>query len=150
MRKAIVIVAAVAILGLLAISNKHSDGPALVAPTITSNTGSGTTASSSASQTANSVSYKDGTYTGSTEDNLYGPVQVAAVISNGKITDIKFLQMPSDQRQSQERTDFSEPYLKESAISHQSANIDFVSGATDTSQGFEQSLQAALNQAAAA
>ena len=36
------------------------------------------------------------------------------------------------------------PYLRQEFLSAQSANIQGVSGATDTSQAFEQSLQSAL------
>jgi uncharacterized protein with FMN-binding domain len=40
--------------------------------------------------------YKDGTYTGSVEDAFYGNIQVRATINSGKITDVQFLQYPSD------------------------------------------------------
>lgn len=148
MKRGVVITLAVAILGALSTISKDK-------PASSTGYGSGmsTTPVSQINNTnANSqsiaTSYKDGIYTGSSADNPYGTVQIAAVISSGKITDIKFLQMPSHQGHSQEVTNFSEPLLKQSAISKQSANIDFVSGATDTSYGFEQSLQAALDQAA--
>ena len=36
------------------------------------------------------------------------------------------------------------PYLRQEFLSVQSANVQLVSGATDTSQAFEQSLQSAL------
>jgi uncharacterized protein with FMN-binding domain len=147
MRKALTILAAVAILGTLALFNSKRN-PAFSPNPPTNSASQSSTSSNSSTTAASAVTYKDGTYTGSAVDNPYGTVQVAAVISSGKITGINFLQMPSDQRESQQRTSFSEPYLKQSAIAKQSANIDFVSGATDTSYSFEQSLQAALNQAA--
>jgi len=94
--------------------------------------------------------YKDGTFTGSSEFTPYGTIQISVVISGGKINDINFLQMPSDQQGSQARSDYSKPLLKQETLSRQSANIDFVSGATSTSEGYQQSLQAALNQARSA
>jgi uncharacterized protein with FMN-binding domain len=94
-----------------------------------------------------SGTYKDGTYTGDAEDTIYGTVQVAAVINGGKITDIKFLRMPGPEGHSKEVTAFAEDPLKQSTLNHQSANIDFVSGATQTSEGYVQSLQAALDRA---
>lgn len=152
MRKAIVVVVAVAILGVISIFNsKHQNATSSTGTSINPSSQVATntaTTTSTASTPATPTSYKDGTFTGTTEYNPYGPVQVAAVVSGGKIVDIKFLQMPSDERESQQRTTYAEPYLKQSAIDKQSANIDFVSGATDTSQTFEQSLQSALNQAA--
>jgi uncharacterized protein with FMN-binding domain len=150
MRKAIVVVVAVAILGALAVFNsKHS--PASSPAPQTGQSAGVVQGSNSADTTASSMpaSYKDGTYTGMAIENPYGIVQVAAVISGGKITDINFVQMPGPEQHSKEVTAFSESPLKQSALSKQSASIDFVSGATDTSLSFKDSLQAALNQAAA-
>lgn len=93
--------------------------------------------------------YKDGTYTGSTEDVGYGPVQVQAVVSGGKLTGVNFLQMPSDRQQSQQIASEAEPLLLQEAIQAQSSAIDTVSGATSDSEGFVQSLQSALDQAKA-
>jgi uncharacterized protein with FMN-binding domain len=150
MKKALVIIIAVAILGFLGLQSKNKSNSANTVATSPSGLSSpaptSTTASSSSSTSA---AYKDGDYTGSTAQTPYGPVQVTAVISGGKMSDIKFLQMPSDEPHSREVTSFSEPRLKQLALSNQTAQIDFVSGATSTSEGFEQSLQAALDQAAA-
>lgn len=150
MRKALVIIAVVAILGAISALNKNGK-PATFKPgaAATQSQSSPSASSSGANATTPAATtYKDGTYDGTAVYMPYGTVQVAAVINGGKITDIRFLQMPGPEPESQQRTSFAEPYLKQSAISNQSANIDFVSGATDTSQSFEQSLQAALNQAA--
>jgi uncharacterized protein with FMN-binding domain len=151
MRKAIVIVVAVAILGVLALFNsKHSSQPDSAATTTNTPTTSATTTppSSDTGTQETSSALKDGTFTGTAVSNPYGTVQVAAVISGGKIADINFLQMPFEEGHSVEVTNFSKPLLKNSAINKQSAQVDFVSGATDTSISFRQSLQAALNQAA--
>ena len=102
--------------------------------------------SSSGNASSNSTSYKDGTYTGDIVYNGYGDVQVAAVVSGGKITDIQFLQMPSGGHSS-EVTSVASPMLKQEALQAQSANVDIVSGATQTSEAFMQSLQAALTKA---
>lgn len=110
-----------------------------------------TSIASTSSQTASSNSsasgYKDGTFTGSAADTPYGVVKIAIVVSGGKISDVNFLQMPSDQGHSREVTAYAEPLLKQNTLSAQSANIQFVSGATDTSYGYQQSLQAAIDQA---
>ena len=90
---------------------------------------------------------KDGTYTGSVTDAFYGNVQVQATISNGRLTEVQFLQYPSDRRQSQEINSVAMPQLVSEAISAQSSQVDAVSGATQTSQAFMQSLSAALAQA---
>jgi len=91
--------------------------------------------------------YTDGTYTGSVADAHYGNVQVEAIISGGKITDVQFLQYPNTHSTSVYINGQAMPYLKQEAIQAQSANVNIVSGATDTSMAFQQSLASALTQA---
>lgn len=91
--------------------------------------------------------YKDGTYTGSVADAYYGNIQVQVSIQNGKIADVAFLQYPNDRGTSREINGQAMGYLRSEAISAQSANVDIVSGATDSSLAFRQSLTYALSQA---
>jgi uncharacterized protein with FMN-binding domain len=91
--------------------------------------------------------YRNGKYTGSVADAYYGNVQVKAIISNGKISDVQFLQYPNDRKTSVMINSQAMPYLTQEAIQAQSANVDGVSGATQTSRAFIESLQSALNQA---
>ncbi len=91
--------------------------------------------------------YRDGLYTGSVADAFYGNIQVQAVIQNRKITDVQFLQYPSDRNTSIMINSQAMPYLKQEAIAAQNANVDTISGATDTSMAFRQSLSSALAQA---
>lgn len=93
--------------------------------------------------------YKDGSYTGTSYDVGYGPVQVQAVISGGRLSNVKLLQMPSDINRSQEIASYAGPQLVQEAISAQSANVDIVSGATQDSLGFKDSLASALTKAKA-
>jgi uncharacterized protein with FMN-binding domain len=88
--------------------------------------------------------YKDGEYTGPGVDAYWGQVQVKAIVQNGQITDVQFLQYPSDRRTSQRINSIVMPYLQSEAIQAQNANVDVISGATLTSEAFVQSLQAAL------
>jgi uncharacterized protein with FMN-binding domain len=83
-----------------------------------------------------------GTFTGSPVDTNYGPVKVQIVVSNGKIT----------QAHGQDEGDSSIgidaiPQLDQEAVQAQSANIQAVSGATYTSEGYIQSLQQAIDSA---
>ena len=103
--------------------------------------------SSSSASTTSNVSYKDGTYTGATSENDYGPVQVSVVISGGKITDVTMLQTPSSHARSQEINAYATPILIKEAISGQTSNVDAVSGATSTSGSFVETMQSALDQA---
>ena len=91
--------------------------------------------------------YRDGSYNGSVEDAFYGYIQVAAVITNGKLTDVLFLQYPNDNRTSIYVNSQALPLLKQEAIAAQSANVDIISGASQTSPAFAKSLQNALAKA---
>ena len=96
---------------------------------------------------APSGGYKDGIYTGSVADAIYGKLQVVVTISGGKITDVSFPVYPNNPGHSSQVSAFALPQLKQEAIASQSANVNIVSGATQTSQAFQQSLAAALAQA---
>lgn len=91
--------------------------------------------------------YKDGQYTGSVADAYYGNVQVKAVISGGKIADVQFLDYPQDRGTSIRINFQAMPYLTSEAIQAQSVNVDTISGATETSRAFRESLDSALAQA---
>jgi uncharacterized protein with FMN-binding domain len=104
-------------------------------------------ANSNTTANSNSTEYKDGQFTGSVTDAYYGPYQVRAIISDGKIIDIKFLQTPHDSQTSKDINAAAMPYLKSETITAQSANIDIVTGATQSSQAFKHSLASALAQA---
>lgn len=107
------------------------------------------TQSSNQQTTTTTTTYKDGSYTGSRADAFYGFIQVKTTISGGKITDVTFLEHPTDERESQDINNQAMPLLKSEAIQAQGANVNGVSGATDTSKAFVESLNNALNQAKA-
>lgn len=90
-------------------------------------------------------SYKDGTYTGVAADAFYGNLQVQATIANGKLTNVQFPQWPNDRSRSVRINQQALPWLAQEAIQAQSANVNVISGATDTSEAFSQSLQSALS-----
>lgn len=94
-----------------------------------------------------SGSYKDGTYIGKNSDAYYGYIQVKATISSGKLTSVDFLDYPQDRRNSIAINRYAMPLLEEQALQAQSAKLDGVSGATDTSIAFIESLSDALTQA---
>ena len=108
---------------------------------------SGENLNSVQNQRTSTASYKNGVYTGTEEDAFYGTVQVQATIENGKITNVTFLQYPNSNYTCIAINSQAMPYLKQEALQAQSANVDIVSGATDTSQAFIESLQAALEKA---
>ncbi|MFC8429126.1 FMN-binding protein [Streptomyces sp. NPDC057253] len=86
------------------------------------------------------------TVTGTVAQTQYGPVQVRITVSGGKITKAEAVQAPSGGTSSQ-KTEQSVPKLNQEAVAAGSADIDTVSGATYTSEGYKKSLQSALDQA---
>jgi hypothetical protein len=81
--------------------------------------------------------------------NQYGHVQVQVVMRAGKIADVRAVRLPYGDGKSREINRAAAPQLKQQALRAQSAAVDGVSGATYTSDGHRQSLQAALDRAAA-
>jgi uncharacterized protein with FMN-binding domain len=88
-----------------------------------------------------------GTFTGADVPNRFGDVQVRVIISNGHITDVQAVQLPTDRAESAYISQQVGPWLRTEVLKAQSANIDIISGATYTSQSYAQSLESALQQA---
>jgi uncharacterized protein with FMN-binding domain len=84
---------------------------------------------------------------GSVAQTRWGPVQVQVRISGGRIVDVTALQVPNGNRRDQEINSYAVPQLRSEVLATQSAHIDTVSGATVTSDGYRESLQAALDAA---
>jgi uncharacterized protein with FMN-binding domain len=137
--------------GLVAVvptTSAESRSSSSSATTTSSTQTPGATMAPNATATSGSL-YKDGSYTGSIADAQWGVVQVKAVIKNGKITDVQFLQYPNDRNRSIYINSYADPQLSSEAIQAQSANVDIVTGATDSSEAFIQSLSDALSRAQA-
>ncbi len=103
--------------------------------------GSGGTSGSS------SVSFKDGSYTGPSTDTRWGPVQVRITVSGGRITAADAIDYPMNNGRDQQINQYAIPQLQNETLQAQSAQIDMVSGATYTSQGYTTSLQSAIDRA---
>jgi uncharacterized protein with FMN-binding domain len=110
-------------------------------------TSNSATVSGSTTNSSTATTYKDGTYTGTVVNAFYGNVQVSATIQNGQITAVNFIESPNDSPNSVNVNQQAIPYLKQEAIKAQNSNVSVVTGATQTSQAFTQSLGAALAQA---
>ncbi|TLP63922.1 FMN-binding protein [Microbispora triticiradicis] len=87
------------------------------------------------------------TVTGDAADTRWGPVQVEIVISGGRMAGIRVLVAPQNNHRDIEINNEALPILDEEALSARSAQIDVVSGATYTSDGYIRSLQSALDKA---
>lgn len=97
--------------------------------------------------TTESGTLVDGTYTSVASPNEYGEVQLQVVVKGGKITSVNAITYPNHTDRSRSISAQAIPELAERAISAQNSDIQFVSGATETSTAFVNSLQDAINQA---
>ncbi|MBE1603331.1 uncharacterized protein with FMN-binding domain [Actinopolymorpha pittospori] len=66
---------------------------------------------------------------------------------DSKITDISTLQLPNGNQRDLDIASYAVPELRSEALAAQSAQINAVSGATYTSEGYVESLQSALDRA---
>ncbi|GAA2466989.1 FMN-binding protein [Winogradskya humida] len=87
------------------------------------------------------------TYTGSVAQTQWGPVQVAITVANGKITDVQVPVYPNGNHRDEEINARALPVLTQETLAAQGSGIDTVSGATVTTNGYLESLQAALDAA---
>jgi uncharacterized protein with FMN-binding domain len=110
----------------------HSAAPTTKAPSTPTPTASKSTAPAAPS----------GNFTGTDESTNYGAVQVQITVSAGKITAANDVQQPEDSIGSN-----AVSQLNSEVLTAQSANVQSVSGATYTSNGYIASLQAAVDQA---
>jgi len=120
-------------------TNTASADSAVVAPV-----GDSTTGSTAASDDASASS---ATYTGDSADTRWGPVQVEITVAGGTVTDVSVIDYPSGNGKDQQINARALPVLVQETLDAQSADIDMVSGATVTSEGYLESLQSALDEA---
>ncbi|HVA89061.1 MAG TPA: FMN-binding protein [Chloroflexota bacterium] len=114
---------------------QHISAPASI-PTI----GSGSGANGAATQTPAST-LRDGTYNG-TGSNYLGDVSVAVTVASGKISQVQIT--ACDMHYPEYWIDG----MPAEVVAAQSTNINFVSGATASSQAFSDAVTQALSQAA--
>ena len=87
------------------------------------------------------------TFDGDSVMTRYGPVQVRITVEGGTVTTAQTLQVPMEDRHDQEINSQAVPIYNGEVVDTQSAQIDVVSGATVTWDGYTRSLQSALDQA---
>lgn len=111
----------------------------------TTTTPQATTATTDATTQAGTAA--SSTYTGDEVDTRWGIVQVQITVADGKIVTSKVVQVPWDNPRDQQINSRAVPVYNSDAVAAQSADIDVISGATVTWQGYTQSLQSAIDQA---
>lgn len=150
MRRALLaIVTTVTGLVLLLGFKTHAIAPAASPPAAIAGTGSSSSGSSStgSSSTGSGSATSTRTVTGDAADTRYGPVQVRVTLSGTDITAVDVIDYPSQDPRDQQINAYALPVLVQESVDADSAQIDMVSGATYTSEGYLQSLQSALDKA---
>jgi uncharacterized protein with FMN-binding domain len=107
-------------------------------------------AAPSASPSASSASGGSTTVTGAAWPTIYGPVQVQITVRGGRITAVTATEYPTGTPRDYQINQYAIPQLNSETLTAGDAQIDTVSGATYTSQGYIGSLQDALNKAKSA
>jgi uncharacterized protein with FMN-binding domain len=127
--------------------SKSAPPPSGAAPKTTGPAGAKSAAPGTGTSTKAANTLRNGTFKGSLIETDYGPVELSIVVAGGKITDVKVLKAPTEHTRSQQINTTALPKLRQEALAAQSANIDSVSGASSTSDGYRRSLQSAIDQA---
>ena len=116
-----------------------SGGTSKAAPSTAPSTSSAKPSTASATKTV----------TGDAAQTRYGPVQLQVTFNGKKIVRINVIAYPTESGRDQQINSYALPILNQEAMAAQSAQIDVVSGATYTSDGYAQSLQSAIDKAKA-
>lgn len=90
---------------------------------------------------------ESGTYLGDEVMTRWGVVQVRITVSDGVITDSDAVQYPVGNSRDRQINTSVVPQLNAAVVDAQGTDIDMISGATVTIDGYLQSLQSALDQA---
>ena len=89
----------------------------------------------------------NGTFNGGVAQTAYGPVQVQIDVKNSKIVGARALQLPMNTPRDQEINTQAVPILVSETVAASSSDIQGVSGASYTSQGWYDSLVSAISNA---
>jgi uncharacterized protein with FMN-binding domain len=110
--------------------------PSVTAPSTSAAPPTSTATTPSTPDSANATVTTQGT----AESSTYGTVQVQVTFTGARLVAITLLQAPDDGRALT-----ALPRLQEEAMKAQSADVDTITGATETSESYKTSLQAAID-----
>ncbi|KRB43102.1 FMN-binding protein [Terrabacter sp. Root181] len=143
-----------AVTGVHILSSAKAGTPVAAAPPKPSGSSKTSRAAKTSSGSATSAAAKkapaaprSGTVDGAVVGTQYGSVQVRVSFTGSKITNVHALQLTDSSRTSVSISAGAAPTLRQEALAAQSAQIDVVSGATYTSEAYQQSLQSAIDAA---
>jgi uncharacterized protein with FMN-binding domain len=135
----------VSAVGASASQSAHAPAAPATTPATAPNAAGAATPTAAPAPTAAAPS-TTATVKGAVEQTRWGPVQVAVTFTGGKITALSELQLPDSEGRSVQINNYAAPILEREVLASQSAQIDTVSGATYTSDGYAQSVQSAIDQ----
>lgn len=141
-----------AVAGVHVLSGAKAGTPVAAAPPKPAKSSSGSTSSSTKPSShkaskAPAAAPQSGTVDGAVVGTQYGSVQVRVSFTGKKITNVHALKLTDSSGTSVSISAGAAPTLRHEALAAQSAKIDVVSGATYTSEAYQQSLQSALDAA---
>lgn len=143
-----------AVTGVHILSSAKAGTPVAAAPPKPSGSSKTSRAAKTSSGSATSAAARkapaaprSGTVDGAVVGTQYGSVQVRVSFTGSKITNVHALQLTDSSRTSVSISAGAAPTLRQEALAAQSAQIDVVSGATYTSEAYQQSLQSAIDAA---
>jgi uncharacterized protein with FMN-binding domain len=146
MRRLALLLAATAALIALVVTVRPHDKPAQRRPAaIGSATSSSPVATTPTPTPTRPPVYRSGRVTGAVSHTDYGNVRVRVTVARGRIVDVTALELPHGNRTDIELSKPAARTLEREVLEAQSADVDTVSGATYTSNGYLNSLQAALD-----
>jgi uncharacterized protein with FMN-binding domain len=132
---------------VLLFSYRTSLGAAAPGTTTTAASGGNGGAATAGDSTGDAGTAGGTSFQGSVASTRWGDVQVSITVANGRITAVSVPVYPNSNGRDQQINARALPILTQETIAAQSAHIDTVSGATVTSDGYVESLQAALDAA---
>jgi uncharacterized protein with FMN-binding domain len=144
--KRTIFVVALSIAGFIAVwrfepGPVHNTAVAQAPPSVTApSTSAAPPASTSPTQSTPDSANATVTTQGSAESSNYGTVQVEVTFTGARMVAVTLLQAPDDGRALT-----ALPRLQQEAMKAQSADIDTITGATETSESYKTSLQAAID-----
>jgi uncharacterized protein with FMN-binding domain len=145
MRRLALLLAATAVLVVLAVTFRSHDRPTASRPSVVPEP-TGSTTTNPTSTPNPTPHYRSGSATGRTAHTDYGDVRVRVTVEHHRIVHVAALELPHGNPTDLQLSRPAARTLERWVVRAQSVDVDTVSGATYTSQGYLTSLQSALDQ----
>ena len=117
------------------------------AATAAPSSAAGSSAAATAGSSSTAAAAATSTVTGDEVQTRWGPVQVQLTLQGSTITAVDVVEYPTGNNKDRQINARAVPVLVSETLNAQNAQIDMVSGATVTSDGYVSSLQSALDKA---